>query len=87
MLPQEPLSQYWRSSFYYNNWMLALAGHIAELLSGTTWENLVQQYYFTPLGMTGATFAHADHQWQNFAKYSTMVNGKWQANFDMDLTK
>ena len=29
------LSEHYRSSFMYSNWMYGLAGHIAELASGT----------------------------------------------------
>ena len=41
-----------RSSFTYNNWMFAKLGDIAENLVGTTWEELIQKFYFDPLGMT-----------------------------------
>jgi CubicO group peptidase (beta-lactamase class C family) len=35
--------------------MIALAGHLAEVVTGETWEDLVQDLLLTPLGMTTST--------------------------------
>jgi CubicO group peptidase (beta-lactamase class C family) len=43
-----------RSRYSYNNLMVAVAGDAAAAAAGTTWENLIQQRIFTPLGMTSS---------------------------------
>ena len=50
--PKEPP----RTLFLYNNMMYAGAGYIDELLSGKTWEELVTERIFVPLGMTHSNF-------------------------------
>ncbi len=40
-----------RSSAEYNNTVYALAGHIAAIAAGSTWEELVRERIFRPLGM------------------------------------
>ena len=44
-------SQPFRYKFQYCNYGFVLAGHIAEEVTGKTWEQLVQEYLFDPLGM------------------------------------
>lgn len=70
----------WRSSFMYNNWMFNLAGYVAEMLGEKTWEQLISEYYFLPLGMQGATFADRANYETNFALPGTRFrNSKdWQ---------
>lgn len=51
-----PLSAGFRERFQYNNLTVTLAAHIAEIVTGETWENLVQEYIFDPLHMAGTTF-------------------------------
>ena len=46
--PSQPI----RAAFQYCNYGYVLAGHIAETVSGKTWERLVQEYIFDPLGMS-----------------------------------
>lgn len=46
--PSAPL----RQSFQYNNYMYAALGSLVEKLSGKSWEKLVQERFFTPLGMS-----------------------------------
>lgn len=41
-----------RSLYQYNNLMFVTAGYLAERISGLTWEQLVEQRIFKPLGMT-----------------------------------
>jgi len=44
-----------RQTFQYNNYMYAAAGSLIEHLTGKTWEKLVQDQFFTPLGMNRST--------------------------------
>src|SRR5687768_3139337 len=41
-----------RQRYQYNNLMFLTAGVLAERLTGNSWESLVRQRLFTPLGMT-----------------------------------
>src|SRR4030095_9017849 len=45
-----------RQVFLYNNMMYIGAGYIDELLSGKTWETLVKERIFDPLGMKSTVF-------------------------------
>lgn len=51
-----PLSAGLRERFQYSNLSSALAGHVAEVLTGQSWEQLVQQRIFEPLGMKHSGF-------------------------------
>lgn len=42
--------------FLYSNAGFALAGHVAEVKTGTAWEELMQEKVFRPLGITSAGF-------------------------------
>ncbi len=44
------------SKFIYSNQGFAIAGHIAETVTGTGWEDLMRSLLFEPLGMDGAGF-------------------------------
>lgn len=48
---QPPASSF-RSAYAYNNPMILVAGEVAAKAGGSTWEDLIQQRIFTPLGMT-----------------------------------
>jgi CubicO group peptidase (beta-lactamase class C family) len=50
--PKEPI----RSLFLYNNMMYAGVGRIEEMLTGKSWETLVQERILDPLGMTSTNF-------------------------------
>ncbi|KAK3599541.1 hypothetical protein CHS0354_006676 [Potamilus streckersoni] len=50
-----PEIQPFRDTFVYNNMMYMLAGHVAEVLGGDTWENLVKTRLFQPIGMHNTT--------------------------------
>jgi len=52
-----PLNHDLRTDFQYNNLMFLAAGHLAERVAGVTWEELVRQRVFTPLGMQRSNFA------------------------------
>ncbi len=46
-------SKDFRTDFQYNNAMFLTAGHLAEVVSGQSWEALVRERLFAPLGMKG----------------------------------
>ena len=43
-----------RSRFIYNNLMIMVAGEAVAAAAGTTWEELIRQRLFSPLGMTSS---------------------------------
>lgn len=49
-----------REKFQYNNFMVVAAGRVAEELTGRTWEELVRERIFGPLGMKESTFSVSD---------------------------
>lgn len=46
----EPSAQF-RQRFQYNNLTATVAGHVAEVITGSNWEDLVENRIFAPLGM------------------------------------
>lgn len=52
-----PLNKDLRTEFQYNNLMLLTAGHLAERITGSTWETLVTERILRPLGMTRSNFS------------------------------
>lgn len=52
MEPSDPL----RQNFVYNNVMYCAVGHVLELLTGQSWEGLVQQRLLGPAGMANTVF-------------------------------
>lgn len=62
-----PLNHDLRTDFQYNNLMFLCAGHVAERLTGKTWEEVVRARILQPLGMSRTNFrvtesqADADH--------------------------
>jgi CubicO group peptidase (beta-lactamase class C family) len=56
-----PLSAGLRERFQYNNLTASLAGHIAEIVTGQSWEELVRQRILEPLGMARTGFAPPTH--------------------------
>lgn len=56
--PSAPLRQLWQ----YNNFMFLAQGVLAEKLSGKTWEELVKEKLFMPLGMSASNTSMNDHQ-------------------------
>lgn len=53
MQPSDPL----RQNFVYNNVMYCAVGHIIELLTGESWEALVQRRLLNPVGMPSTCFS------------------------------
>ncbi|MBX9782103.1 MAG: serine hydrolase [Chitinophagaceae bacterium] len=56
--PSAPLRQTWQ----YNNFMFLAQGVLAEKLSGKSWEELIKEKLFTPLGMNASNTSINDHQ-------------------------
>jgi CubicO group peptidase (beta-lactamase class C family) len=56
--PSAPLRQRWQ----YNNFMFLAQGSLAEKLSGQSWEALIKEKIFTPLGMNASNTSMNDHQ-------------------------
>lgn len=50
------LSAGFRERFQYNNLTATTAGHIAEIVTGKSWNELVQKRILEPLGMNGTGF-------------------------------
>lgn len=66
-----------RETFQYNNLMYVVAGYLAGHVNGTSWEELVQQRIFTPLGMTHSnTSAREIQQSSDFASPHSIVDDK-----------
>lgn len=62
--PQSPF----RSQFSYQNMMFLAAGQAAARAAATSWENLVRQRIFTPLGMTSTLASSKGVAMTNAAK-------------------
>ena len=45
-----------RESYLYNNFMYGLASVVAEKLGGKSWEDLISEELYQPLGMTTSSF-------------------------------
>jgi CubicO group peptidase (beta-lactamase class C family) len=56
-LPHLPLSAGLRERFQYNNLSPTVAGHIAEIVTRSSWEALIQQRILDPLQMRQTVFA------------------------------
>ncbi len=46
-----PITQRFREQFGYQNLMYMVAGMVIQRVSGQSWEDFVEQHFFTPLGM------------------------------------
>src|SRR5580698_4158474 len=51
-----------RTTFQYQNLMFMTAGYLAGHVAGMSWEQLVHNTIFEPLGMTGSNFSVVDSQ-------------------------
>jgi CubicO group peptidase (beta-lactamase class C family) len=52
-----PPSEPFRTTFQYQNLMYMTAGYLAGQLTGSTWEDVVRQRIFEPLGMSSSTLS------------------------------
>lgn len=57
-----------RTSFVYSNLNYALVTYISEKLGGKSWEDLIHEELFQPLGMDSTTFASTT---PDFSKVAT----------------
>ncbi len=69
----EPTSDF-RTNFQYQNLMYMTAGYLAGEVEGCTWEELVRDRIFKPLGMTHSQFSVEDSQ--KDADYALPYNEK-----------
>lgn len=51
-----------RTRFQYNNLMYMTAGYLVGQVTGSTWEDVVRERIFEPLGMNGSNFSVTDSQ-------------------------
>lgn len=51
-----PMSAGFRERFQYNNLTPTIAGHVAEVVTGQSWEHLIRDRIFEPLGMSETVF-------------------------------
>lgn len=51
MIPLLPISAPPRTKYIYNNFMVTAAAHVAEVVTGKSWETLLQEEILDPLGM------------------------------------
>lgn len=72
-----PPNKTFRDAYQYNNLMFVTAGYLSGELTGSTWESLVQQRIFAPLGMSRSNTSVQDSMRQaNHARPHTLDNGK-----------
>lgn len=73
ILQHEPVNKP-GTKYQYSNAGYGVAGHIAERVAGKSWEELVRQLIFQPLGMTSSGFgwpanrSRPDQPWGHFQK-------------------
>ncbi|GAW95021.1 MULTISPECIES: serine hydrolase [Colwellia] len=73
-----PVISSFRSEFAYDNLLYIVAGEVIARVTGQSWNEVVQQRIFSPLGMknTRATFSQIDKQNKNVARAHVPLNGK-----------
>lgn len=57
-----PESRDFRTDFQYNNLMFLTAGYLEEKVTGKSWEDLVRERIFVPLGMKRSNFSVEESQ-------------------------
>ncbi len=66
-----------RQKFQYNNLMYVTAGYLAGFEAGTTWEDLVKQRIFVPVGMTHSNTSAVElQQSDDYAHPHDLKDGK-----------
>ena len=81
-------SHTFREIYQYNNLMYVTAGFLAGEAAGKSWEDLVEQRIFTPLGMTNSTVRVADTQKRgDFARPHLSSNGAVRSTDFYDYQK
>jgi CubicO group peptidase (beta-lactamase class C family) len=72
MLTKKPAGPFGR--FLYSNANCAIAGYVAETVTGTPYEELMQEHVFAPLGMTTAGF---DVPWDHALAEGASATQPW----------
>ena len=77
-----------RTNYQYQNLMVMTAGYIAGVINGTSWEDLVKEKIFKPLGMDNSNFSVLESQKSaDYAKpYSTMKDDEIKEMAFMDIS-
>ena len=71
-----------RTEFIYSNVFYTLAGTVSSVIANASWEDVVKQHIFDPIGMTSAMFMQdAPSDYNGFAvPYARMtVGGPYEA--------
>ncbi|XP_014772360.1 putative uncharacterized protein DDB_G0282133 [Octopus bimaculoides] len=76
MIRYQPALGIFRNTFNYNNYMYVLAAHIAERIANKTWEEMIKDYIFVPLGMKNSGFSDQTEFNETFAMPYVTVHGK-----------
>lgn len=80
----EPSSSF-RSGYAYTNFGLTEAGVAAAKAAGKTWEDLIAERLYKPLGMTSTSSRVSDYQAaKNRATLHVLVNGQYVAKYQRD---
>lgn len=81
-----PLHKQFRSEFGYQNNLYMVAGLVIQRVSGRTWEQFIQENFFTPLSMSVSRTSNDQLKPGDNIAYGH-VNGKQQEIFDFNGTK
>ena len=67
-----------RSEFAYDNLMYVIAGEVIVRITGKSWQTVIKERIFTPLGMdnTRATFSLIEQENKNVARAHVPLKGK-----------
>ena len=72
-----PPSKTFREGYQYNNLMYVTAGYLSGVIAGSTWEDLVRERIFQPLGMTRSNTSVKDSaRIDNHAMPHVLKDGK-----------
>lgn len=76
----QPLTHGFRDAYDYQNIMFLAAGEAAATVAGKSWDDLIKERIFAPLGMTSSTTSTLElSRFQNLATPHGRVDGKLQA--------
>jgi CubicO group peptidase (beta-lactamase class C family) len=78
-----PPEYLFRAGYAYTNFGLTAAGEAAARAASATWEDVAATWLFRPLGMTSASYRHADYvAAPNRARLHVRVGEAWVARYD-----
>lgn len=78
LIPLLPMSVEPHKAFIYNNWMLMALGEVEAMVSGKTYEELLQTKLLDPLGMSSSTVSLATMKASSDFAYAYEVDAKFQ---------